>query len=70
MLENDQTLTNLLVAEDQNLTVELELHKLIKVEDWFKDGSTIKRVLRKGKGASPQYDSNVKCTFHYSSNLS
>jgi hypothetical protein len=31
--------------------VDVELHKLVKVEDWFKDGSTMKRIIKKGKGA-------------------
>mmetsp|Transcript_14318 Transcript_14318/g.22299 ORF Transcript_14318/g.22299 Transcript_14318/m.22299 type:complete len:171 (-) Transcript_14318:657-1169(-) len=33
--------------------------RLVKVEDWFKDGSTIVRSLRKGKGRSPFIDSTV-----------
>ena len=33
------------------LIIEAELLRLIKVEDWFKDGgSALKRTLRKGKG--------------------
>lgn len=37
---------------DKNIdtTVEIELINFIKVEDIYKDGSTIKRLLRKGKG--------------------
>lgn len=47
--------------EGQDLTVEMQLHSLIKVEDWFKDGGAcLKRVLRKGKGASPNTDSIIK----------
>ncbi len=38
----------------------LELHSLIKVEDFFKDGTTFKRILRKGKGDQPNSDSVVK----------
>jgi predicted nucleic acid-binding protein len=38
----------------------LELHTLIKVEDWYKDGTTFKRILRKGKGDQPNSDSVVK----------
>jgi tetratricopeptide (TPR) repeat protein len=36
------------------------LHRLIKIEDWFKDGTTMVRTLRKGKGRSPFIDSTVK----------
>lgn len=32
---------------------------LIKIEDWFKDGTTIVRTLRKGKGRNPYTDSTV-----------
>ena len=38
----------------------LELHSLIKVEDFFKDGTTFKRILRKGKGDQSNSDSVVK----------
>ena len=38
----------------------LKLHRLIKVEDWFKDQSTIVRTIRKGKGRQPFIDSVVK----------
>ena len=41
----------------------LELHTLIKVEDWYKDGTTFKKILRKGKGDQPNSDSVVKCKF-------
>lgn len=57
--ENDEALKRLLVS-DSDLVVEIELVSLVKVEDWFKDGSTFKRTLRKGKGSSPQYDSTIK----------
>ena len=33
---------------------------MVKVEDWYKDGTTFKRVLKKGKGAQPNADSEVK----------
>ena len=36
------------------------LHNLIKIEDWFKDSSTIVKTLRKGKGRNPFVDSTVK----------
>lgn len=34
--------------------------RLAKLEDWFKDGSTMVRTLRKGKGRNPYTDSTVK----------
>ena len=37
-----------------------KLTNLVKSEDWFKDGSTIVRSLRKGKGRTPFVDSTVK----------
>ena len=42
------------------MTFDVELHRLIKIEDWFKDESTIVRTLRKGKGRCPFIDSTVK----------
>ena len=36
------------------------LHQLIKIEDWFKDQSTIVKTVRKGKGRNPFTDSEVK----------
>ena len=42
------------------MTFDVELHRLIKIEDWFKDESTIVRTLRKGKGRSPFIDSTIK----------
>jgi hypothetical protein len=48
-------------SETNFLVIETELIKLIKVEDWFKDGgSSKKRVIKKGKGPSPNIDSTVK----------
>ena len=38
----------------------IKLNKLIKIEDWFKDESTIVKTLRKGKGRNPYIDSTVK----------
>ena len=46
--------------EDETVTFDVELHRLIKIEDWFKDESTIVRTLRKGKGRCPFIDSTVK----------
>ena len=42
------------------LFAHVELLRLVKMEDWFKDGSTIAKTLRKGKGRSPYTDSVVK----------
>ena len=39
--------------------MDIELTKLIKVEDWYKDRSTIMRTLRRGKGRSPYTDSLI-----------
>ena len=38
----------------------VNLHNLVKIEDWFKDTSTIVKTLRKGKGRNPFVDSTVK----------
>jgi hypothetical protein len=32
----------------------------VKIEDWFKDGTTIVKSLRKGRGRNPYIDSTVK----------
>lgn len=61
--EEDKELVEILGAEynsEKDVIVEIELLKLFKVEDWFKDGTSLKRILRKGKGMSPQIDSIVK----------
>ena len=47
--------------EDETVTFDVELHRLVKIEDWFKDESTIVRTLRKGNGRSPFIDSTIKC---------
>ena len=39
--------------------MEVDLLGLIKTDDWFKDGSTVKRTLLKGKGSSPNIDSLI-----------
>lgn len=41
------------------LVIDMELHKLVKVEDWYNDKSTIMRTYRKGKGRSPYTDSVI-----------
>ena len=47
---------------DQSLPLFAHVHlaRLAKLEDWFKDGSTIVRTLRKGRGRNPYTDSTVK----------
>ncbi len=35
---------------EPDLFIEMELYSLIKVEDLYKDGTSLKRLLRKGKG--------------------
>ena len=45
---------------DAALFIEIHLHRLIKTEDWFKDGTTLVRSLRKGRGRNPYIDSTVK----------
>lgn len=42
------------------LFFQIKLNKLIKIEDWFKDESTIVKTLRKGKGRNPYIDSTIK----------
>jgi hypothetical protein len=42
------------------LFIEIRLLRLVKTEDWFKDGSTLVRTLRKGRGRNPYIDSTVK----------
>ena len=38
--------------------------KLVKIEDWFKNGDTIVKTLRKeGKGRSPYVDTTVKSKY-------
>jgi len=44
----------------QTVWAHVKLINLVKVEDWFKDGSTIVKTLRKGKGRTPFVDSTVK----------
>jgi hypothetical protein len=44
----------------QTVWAHVKLHNMVKVEDWFKDGSTIVKTLRKGKGRTPFIDSTVK----------
>jgi len=47
---------------DKELYVNIHLLQLSKVEDWYKDGTTLVKTLRKGgKGRSPYSDSFIKC---------
>ena len=60
----DKTLNDLLANNFDNqkdLFVEIDLQQLAKVEDWYKDGSTLVKTIRKGgKGRSPYSDSEIK----------
>lgn len=48
----------------RNLYFNVQLHSLVKVEDWYKDGTTLMRTLRQGgKGRSPYADSTIKSKF-------
>jgi len=43
------------------LIVDLEMHSFVKVDDWYKDGTVLKRMLRKGHGSDiPFTDATVK----------
>lgn len=60
----DKTLNDLLGGSFDNqkeLYIDIKLLSLSKVEDWYKDGSTLVKTLRKGgKGRSPYSDSLIK----------
>lgn len=61
--ESDKDLLKLLSSEydeSQPLFFHCFLHRLVKIEDWFKDGTTIVKSLRKGRGRNPYIDSTVK----------
>lgn len=45
--------------ESKDFEMEIELQKLIKVEDWYGEKSTMMRTLRKGKGRQPYTDSTI-----------
>lgn len=61
----DHTLNELLgqtFDSNSELYVDIHLIQLSKVEDWYKDGTTLVKTLRKGgKGRSPYSDSFIKC---------
>ena len=44
-----------------DLQAEITLLKLIKVEDWYQDGTAVMRTLRRGKGRNPYTDSDIWC---------
>ena len=59
----DELLPTLIPGYDssKNLYVSCELKTLTKVEDWYKDGTTMVKTIRKGaKGRSPYADSTIK----------
>jgi hypothetical protein len=37
----------------------MEMIKMVKIEDWFKDGSTVVKTVRKGKGRNIYIDSTL-----------
>lgn len=45
--------------ENKDIQIEVELKSIIEVDDWFKDGINIKRILRYGKGKKPTIESIV-----------
>ena len=45
--------------KSKTFVMDLELVKLIKVEDWFNDKTAVMRTLRKGKGRNPYSDSVI-----------
>ena len=59
----DEGMEEFLAGTDWDRTkpwvMDIELTKLVKVEDWYNDQSTMMRTLRKGKGRSPYTDSNI-----------
>ena len=42
-----------------DLQADIQLLKLIKVEDWYGDGTAVMRTLRRGKGRNPYTDSDI-----------
>lgn len=62
--EEDKELVELLPADrydsSKALFADIELLRLNKIEDWFKDGTTIVRTLRNGRGRNPYTDSTIK----------
>ena len=39
--------------------IDMQLNKLVKVEDWYGDRTTMMRTLRKGKGRNAYTDSTI-----------
>ena len=62
--EEDKELVEMLPSDRYDskkpLFAEVELLRLTKVEDWFKDGTTIVRTLRNGRGRNPYTDSTIR----------
>jgi hypothetical protein len=61
----DEKLYQMLIAtgnynENQAVMAHITLHRLTKVEDWFKDETTIVKTIRSGKGRTPFVDSLIK----------
>ena len=49
----------------KSFIMEIRLHEIIKVEDWYGDKSTMMRKLRRGKGRSPYSDSTIYCKWSF-----
>ena len=45
----------------KDLWADCTMHRLYKVEDWFKDGKVLMKTIRKGKGRKPYIDSICYC---------
>jgi hypothetical protein len=55
-----------LESEQDLVTVDITLHKIVKMEDWFSDGGkTLKRHILRGKGDKPFEDSSVLMFFKF-----
>lgn len=43
----------------KSFVMEIKLHNIVKVEDWYGNQNTIMRKLRRGKGRNPYTDSTI-----------
>lgn len=61
--EDEEGMTELLGSTSWDRTksfvMDIEIVKLIKVEDWYNDRKAVMRTLRRGKGRSPYTDSLI-----------
>jgi hypothetical protein len=50
------------IDKDQDLEIDMTLHSVVKVDNWYKDGYVISKRLKKGVGSgSPYLDGIVAC---------